>query len=149
MSRALCQVPQYRIAMIQEKRSKFRVKPVCSSGEVYRAFKGAFKDLDREHFAVITCDSKNRPIGFNIVAVGSLNAALVHQRECFKLAVIQNANAVILCHNHPSGSPSPSAEDKLLTKLLAEAGNILGIKVLDHVIFAGRSYYSFADHDLM
>ncbi len=108
-------------------------------------FRKAFNGLDREHFAVITLDAKNRPIGFNVVSVGALTLSIVHPREVFKLCVLQNAAGVILAHNHVSGDPTPSQWDRRLTSRLIDAGKILGVTVLDHLIFGRDSYISFAD----
>jgi len=79
-------------------------------------------------------DGKNQVLGFNVVSIGSLTAALVHAREVFKPAILGNAAAIILVHNHPSGDPEPSAEDQALTARLKQAGELLGIRVLDHVV---------------
>jgi DNA repair protein RadC len=84
-----------------------------------------------------------------VVAIGSLTAALVHAREVFKPAVLANAAAVILAHNHPSGDPEPSREDRELTERLVKAGRLLGITVLDHVIVGEERFYSFADQHLI
>jgi DNA repair protein RadC len=104
-------------------------------------------DVDREHFVVVLLNRKNQVIGVNTVAVGSLTAAVVHPREVLKPAVLANAAAIILVHNHPSGDPSPSTEDQQLTTRLVQAGRILGITVLDHVIIGDGTerFYSFAD----
>jgi len=79
-----------------------------------------------------------------LVSKGTLNASIVHAREVFKPAISEMAAAVILVHNHPSGNPQPSAEDKKITKRLIEAGKLLDINVFDHLIIAGENYYSFA-----
>ena len=81
-------------------------------------------------------------LGFNVVSVGSLTAALVHPREVFKPVILANAAAVILLHNHPSGSAEPSAEDRALTERLEHAGELLGIRVLDHIILGDGHYRS-------
>ena len=90
-------------------------------------------------------NAKHRPIGLNTVSVGSLTASTAHPREVFKPALTGNAAAVIVAHNHPSGDPAPSAEDVQLTKRLRDAGELLGIRVLDHVILGDGKYYSFVD----
>ena len=96
-------------------------------------------------------DTKNKLIGLNTVSIGSLNASVVHPREVFKPAILANANAVLCAHNHPSGAPAPSQEDRLLTRKLVLAGEALGIKILDHIILVDGSetYYSFADEQLL
>lgn len=87
-------------------------------------------------------------MGINTVSVGSLNASLVHTREVFKPAILQNATGLILVHNHPSGDEKPSEEDLEITRRLVEAGKLLQIEILDHVI-VGNEFYSFADNDLI
>jgi DNA repair protein RadC len=91
-------------------------------------------DADREHFVVVLLDRKNQVIGMNTVSIGSLTASIVHPRETFKAAILSNAAAIICGHNHPSGDPQPSQEDRVLTARLVEAGKLLGISVLDHII---------------
>ena len=100
---------------------------------------------------VLMLDQKNRVIGINTVSVGSLTASVVHPRECFKPAILSNAASIILAHNHPSGQPQPSQEDRVLTVRLVTAGKLLGISILDHVIIGDgtSSYFSFADEGLL
>ena len=99
------------------------------------------KESDREKFVVLLLDSKNSIIGVTIVSVGILDSALVHPREVFKPAILCNAAAIILAHNHPSGDPSPSSEDRRVTQRLHEAGTLLGIEVLDHVIVGEKDRF--------
>jgi len=96
---------------------------------------------------VVLLDRKNKVIGLNTVSVGSLTASICHPREVFKAAILANAAAVILGHNHPSGDPQPSQEDRVLTARLAAAGQLLGIEVLDHIIVGDGTehFFSFAD----
>ena len=106
--------------------------------------------LDREAFFVVLLDGKNRASGINLVSLGSLTAALVHPREVFKPAIAGSAAALVLVHNHPSGDPTPSEEDRLLTARLCQAGDLLGIKILDHLVIGeGGSYRSLADDGLL
>lgn len=100
------------------------------------------RHLDREEFRVILLDTKNHVIQVETVAVGSLNSSGVKPREVFKNAIRNSAAAVILIHNHPSGDPTPSREDVALTKRLAQAGELLGIEVLDHIIVGDGKYVS-------
>jgi DNA repair protein RadC len=88
-------------------------------------------------------------IGFNLVAIGTLTSALVHPREVFKAAILANAAAIILVHNHPSGDPEPSAEDRALTSRLKEAGEILGIRILDHVVIGDGRFRSLASEGII
>jgi len=111
-----------------------------------------FKELryeTKEVFAAIHLDSKNKIVCADIVSVGSLNASIVHPREVFKTALLSNAAAVLFVHNHPSGDPEPSSEDIALTRRLKDAGELLGIRVLDHVIVGENRYLSFADKGLI
>src|SRR6266851_3844710 len=87
---------------------------------------------------VAMLDQKNKIIGINTVSMGSLTASVVHPREVMKPAILSNAAALLCCHNHPSGSPQPSQEDRVLTKRLVDAGKLLGIAVLDHLILVRR-----------
>jgi DNA repair protein RadC len=105
--------------------------------------------LDREHFVLITLDSKNRIIGYHTISVGSLSASIVHPRECLKAALLDSAAAVVFIYNHPSGDSAPSREDRDCTARLVEASKILGIRVIDHIVFGEGDYYSFADAGLI
>ena len=91
-------------------------------------------ETDREGFWVILLDGRNRVVGINLIALGSLTSALIHPRETYKGAILANAAALILLHNHPSGDPTPSAEDVSLTRRLSEVGELLGIRVLDSIV---------------
>ena len=103
-----------------------------------------------ESFYIFTLDTKNKITGIFEVSKGSLNSSIVHPREVFKRALLQNANSIILLHNHPSGDPTPSGEDIDLTNRLVEAGDLLGIRVLDHLIVGDQSnYISFKEKTLM
>ncbi|MDD2401349.1 MAG: DNA repair protein RadC [Clostridia bacterium] len=106
---------------------------------------GEMSYLDREHFKVINLNTKNQVIMIDEVSVGSLNASLVHPREVFKLPIKRSAASLILAHNHPSGDTRPSKEDVAITERLCEAGNILGVKILDHIILGQNSYLSMKE----
>jgi DNA repair protein RadC len=96
-------------------------------------------DDDREHFWVVLLNTKHHYLLHTEISVGTQTAALVHPREVFGPAVREGACSLLLCHNHPSGEPDPSAEDRALTRRLAECGQLLGIEVLDHVIVGNGS----------
>lgn len=102
----------------------------------------------KEHFAIMFFDTRNKLI-VNNVSIGSLNASIVHPREVFNNAVLNNASYIIVAHNHPTGDTTPSEEDIVTTKRLVEAGKILGITVQDHMIVVANSYYSFAENNLL
>lgn len=107
------------------------------------------KHSDREKFICLHLNAKNRLISYEVVSVGSVNMSVVHPREVFKGAILSNAVSIICLHNHPSGDPNPSQEDKLITERLSQAGKILAIAVLDHIIIAGDSFYSFSESRLI
>ena len=133
----------FELKIIRERKQGYgTVRRVRDAAQVYEAFREEFGQLDREMFVALLLDGKNQVLGFNVVSIGSLTAALVHPREVFKPVILANAAAVILLHNHPSGSPEPSAEDRALTERLERAGELLGIKVLDHVIIGDGAYRS-------
>jgi len=120
---------------------------ILSPNDVFARL-GDLKDRKKEYFCIFYLDSRNQEIKREVISVGSLNANLVHPREVFEPAVKNLAAQVILAHNHPSGNTEPSEEDIILTKRLVEAGKILGIEVLDHVIVARKGFLSFKEKGL-
>jgi len=106
-------------------------------------------EADREIFCCLHLSTKNRLISWEMVSMGSLNASIVHPRELFKGALLANAASVVVVHNHPSGDPTPSGADIQLTRRLAKAGDVLGIEVLDHVIFGEGEVLSLRDKGMM
>jgi DNA repair protein RadC len=118
---------------------------VSCSGDLFKHFHPALRDLKHEIFKVVLLDAKNTVLKEATVSEGSLTLSIVHPREVFALAVRESAAGVIFLHNHPSGDPAPSLEDRQLTDRLVAAGRLLGIRVLDHVIVGDRRYVSFAD----
>ena len=121
---------------------------LTSSSKVYNYLK-EFEDEDREYFIVIGLDTANKPVYREIVSVGTLNSSLIHPREVFKQAIMMSVNSIIIAHNHPSGDCSPSKEDKEVTKLLTKGGELLQIKVLDHIIIGKNQHYSFLTEGLL
>ena len=106
-------------------------------------------DEVKEHFFTVHLDGKNRILCLDLVSIGSLNQSIVHPREVFKTSLVTSAAALLLVHNHPTGDPSPSSEDIAITRRLKEAGEIIGIKVLDHVIVGSDGYLSFVERGLL
>src|SRR5215475_2947841 len=127
-------VPIYRVSLVRESRLHCYHKQIRSSADASTLLHTYLAGVDREHFVVLMLDQKNKVIGIHTVSIGSLTASIVHPREVFKPAILSNAAALILAHNHPSGAPQPSQEDRVLTVRLVAAGKLLGISVLDHVI---------------
>jgi DNA repair protein RadC len=101
-----------------------------------------------ERFGIITLTTKNEIAGFHVLSMGSLNASIVHPREVFKTAILNNAAAIICFHSHPSGDPTPSPEDEQITHRLNEAGELMGIKVLDHLIVCSSNYASLKENEI-
>ena len=106
-------------------------------------------DRDKEHFWAIGLNSNNSIIFIELVTLGILNSSLVHPREVFRFAILKGVAAIIVAHNHPSGNPFPSPQDKEITEKLVASGKILDILVLDHVIITADDHFSFRDENLM
>lgn len=122
---------------------------VQSARDVFEYMRGRIPDGSREHLFLLFLDAKNRIIRHEIVSVGTLTASLIHPREIFKAAIRESANAVILVHNHPSGDVQPSNADKQVTSILRQAGTLLQIELLDHVIVGADDWFSFRDHSML
>ena len=103
----------------------------------------------KEHFLVVLLNSKNKVLDVEQISEGSLNSSVVHPREVFAPAVLHHAAAILTAHNHPSGDPTPSKEDKDLTNTLVQAGKYMGIPVLDHIIIGDAKYFSFKEHSYL
>ena len=103
------------------------------------------RENKKENFIVLYLDARNRLIYKETVSIGTLNANLIHPREVFEPAVRNLAAQIIIAHNHPSGDPEPSEDDLVITKKLTEAGKILGIEVIDHIVVAKTSFFSFKE----
>lgn len=116
--------------------------------QVYEMFSFLMHET-KEVFLTLHLDGKNRIICIDLVSVGSLNQSIVHPREVFKTACLSNAAACLLIHQHPTGDPTPSTEDISITRRLKEAGEIMGIKVLDHIIVGDGEYLSFVERGLL
>lgn len=140
----------YRVSLVRDEHIKFEQTRLSGASEaqiVIRNLINAQGQPDREQFCVLLLDAKNKTIGLNIVSTGSLSSATVHPREVLKPAILANAAAMILAHNHPSGELGPSAEDKAITKKIIQASSIMGITVHEHLIVSmdDDRYFSFAD----
>ena len=143
-------IPIYKVTLVREGRLPCYEQCIRSSAIASTILHSYLADVDREHFIILLLDQKNQVIGINTVSMGSLTASIVHPREVFKPAILSNAASLICGHNHPSGDCQPSREDRALTKRLVEAGQLLGIPVVDHIIIGGEGrYFSFADEGLL
>ena len=128
-------IPLYTIKLVRDSSIKTHSKSIRNSDSLNDVARTLFSGLDREHLVVVMLDTKMNMIGVNTVFVGSLNTVAVSVREVFKPAIVSNANAIVLMHNHPSGDPTPSPDDISTTSLIKEAGKMLDIELLDHIIY--------------
>jgi DNA repair protein RadC len=122
---------------------KESVKQLTNALDVSDFIRKVLPDNTQEHFVVINLDGANQISSYTVATTGLTNSSQIHSREVFKTAILSNATSIIVSHNHPSGNLNPSKEDDEVTKRLKEAGELLGIKVLDHVIVTDEHYYSF------
>ena len=120
-----------------------------NSQELFNRYRARFFAARKEYFFSLHLNSKNQLVREVLVSVGSLSTSIVHPREVFSPAVRDSSAALIFLHNHPSGDPAPSREDRESTQRLRQAGSILGIRVLDHIILGHDDYFSFADAGLL
>ncbi len=130
------------VTLIREGSMNYLLTKISSPEDYYDLAKRYIDDMDREIFIALALDTKNRPTAIQTVSIGSLNSSIVHPREVYKMAILSNAASIIVAHNHPSGDPIPSSEDLNISKRLINAGEILGIKMLDHLIIGEDTYYS-------
>lgn len=137
------------IRMVRDGSLPYDTQTINSPQDMENLLRNFIGDTDREHFVEVCLNTKNEPIAIHTVSIGTLNSTCVHPREVFKIAILSNAAAIILGHNHPSGSPDPSKEDVEITKRLLNAGKILGIDVLDHIIIGNGKSCSLKRKGLM
>lgn len=122
---------------------------IVNAESVFNYYKNILKDKKQEFFYCIYLDTKNNIIKDKMLFKGTINESLVHPREVFKEAYLLSASSIICIHNHPSGNTNPSKNDEMLTKQLKKCGELLGIKVLDHIIISNNSYFSFLEKGLI
>ena len=149
-------VPLYTTRLVRERMFTFPTRDqVRSPADAAVVLAEYFSDRDREEFIVVFLDTANTLTGLHVASVGGLAASIVEPRQVFKAAVLANAAAVLLAHNHPSGNPEPSREDVAVTRQLVEAGKVMGIPVHDHLILTDREqngtpcYTSLAERGLL
>lgn len=129
---------RYEVRLVRSESMPYHAREIRGSDDAIKVcvqiLQGVLSDATAEKFVIVTLDTKHRPIGFHLVTQGTLDASLVHPREVFQHAILANASAIILSHNHPSGDLTPSPEDRAVTARLQKCGELLGIRVLDHII---------------
>ena len=132
-------------------KNKERITDPSQVAKVFLSILNSESEIDREkeHFWVMGLDSTKRIKYIELVSLGILNESLVHPREVFRFAILKGVDCIIICHNHPSGEVEPSSQDIKITEKLREAGNIIGIEVIDHLIIEGNGkYFSFVEKNL-
>lgn len=134
-------VPLVRMQMIKERFLPFGEESICTPQKVIKMVGRLLEGADKEYTIVISVDSRNKPVAVEVVSIGTLNAALIEGREIFKHAILSNSAGIILLHNHPSGNAEPSREDILVTRKMKQAGDLLGISLLDHIIVGDAEQY--------
>jgi DNA repair protein RadC len=122
---------------------------IQKSEDVFEKYRLNFTDVKQETFRMLILTSRNQVLKEVKISMGSLTSSTVHPREVFREAIRESASGVVFVHNHPSGDPTPSRTDILMTERLKSSGEILGIRVLDHIIIGENTYYSFADQGLL
>ena len=133
------------IKMVKESSFLYQTRQILSPNDAYEMIKEQLEGLDREQFIIACLNTKNEPTNITVVSVGSLNKANVHPREVFKTAILSNAESIVAFHNHPSGDTTASQQDIQLTHRLVEAGELLGIKLLDHLIIGDGTFTSLKE----
>jgi DNA repair protein RadC len=136
-------LPQMRLALIKEREGEEGA--YIQHPEDIHPYAEPLKLMSEEHFVSFHMDAKHKVIGYHVVSHGTLSSSLVHPREVFKAALLANSHSLIVAHNHPSGSLEPSEEDLQTTRQLIEAGRLLGVEVVDHIIVSSRGIQSIRE----
>ena len=145
-------IPQLAVRLVKEQNLiTTSPKIIRQPEDAYRILQTVFDELTVEHFVVMLLNTKNHVLAISTISQGSLNSAIVHPRELFRVALLNGGTtaSMIIAHNHPSTDPTPSTEDISLTKKLVDAGNLLDIPILDHLICCTNSFVSFKEKGLM
>jgi len=136
------------LQMVQEKAHEYNIERVTSASDVYSLLH-EYSLKEKEHFILLTLDGASKVIEKRVIHIGTLNQSLVHPREVFRPAILDNAAGVIISHNHPSGTLEASRADIQITDRLKEVAKLVGIELLDHIIISKKGYYSFSDEGLL
>ncbi len=132
------------LQLVREKAETYNTERITSASDVYSLLY-EYSVKEKEYFLLITLDGASRVIAQRVIHIGTLNQSLVHPREVFRPAILDNAAGVIIAHNHPSGTLETSRADRQITQRLREVAKLVGIELLDHVILTVHGYYSFSD----
>ena len=142
-------LPRYRVALVREGSCLSEQKTIRSPEDVFAIIGQEYENSVVETAMMLALDTKNKVIGVFNISTGSLNASIIHPRDVFQRAILSNAASVILVHNHPSGDPTPSPEDIDLTRKLVEAGRVMDIAALDHVVVGEGRFVSIKERGVM
>lgn len=129
------------LRLVREGSILYKTRRISSPKDAVGIGQQFLEDADREQVIVCCLDTKNQPLSISVVSMGILNSSLIHPREIFKTAILTNAASIMLFHNHPSGDPEPSNEDLSITQRIKEAGVLMGIELLDHIIIGTEGRY--------
>ena len=140
------QIGIVRLCMVKEERTLYGMEQLSSPEEAVEIVSPLFATADREMMVVLSMTTKMEPLALEIAAVGGINTCMVDIRNLFKHSLLNNAAGILCFHNHPSGNPEPSKEDCEITKRICNAGQILGIELIDHIIIGDQDFYSFREH---
>jgi len=145
MKKKVYSIPTYRLQLVKD--GSIEAHTIAKPQDIFKSIK-SFTRSDRELFVGLYLNARNQVVAHHVISIGTTNANLVHPREVFKPAIIKNACSVIVAHNHPSGGTDPSEADLEVTKRLTDAGQLLGIELLDHVIITpdGKTHSIIKDH---
>lgn len=133
------------LKMVKESSILYANRRIGTPDDAVELLKNLLEGSDREMLVVCCLSSKNEPTNISVVSIGSLNSSIVHPREVFKIAIMSNAASIIIGHNHPSADTTPSKEDINITERIKKAGDIIGIKLLDHIIIGDKNYLSLKE----
>ena len=136
------------LQMVKEKANDYNIKRITSAQDVYSLLH-KYSTEEKEHFLLVTLDGASKVLEKRVIHIGTLNQSLVHPREVFRPAILDNAAGIIIAHNHPSGTLEASRADIQITQRLKEVAKLVGIELLDHVILSKEGYYSLSEEDLL
>ena len=135
------------LKLVKESSVLYETRKISNPYDAYKLAKNFLVDSDREKFVVVCLDTKNQPVSIEVVSIGTINSAMVHPREVFKVAILTNASKIICVHNHPMGNTDFSKKDEVITKRLQKCGEILGIELVDHIVIGDDDkYFSFKEN---
>ncbi|RAW15541.1 DNA repair protein RadC [Paenibacillus taichungensis] len=137
------------LRVVRERTLPYQTNSIQKPQDAFELAKAFIGEEDREHCILICLDTKNKVTAIQTIAIGSLNAAIVHPREVFKAAILSNSASILFCHNHPSGDVTASSEDLEISQRIKKAGELIGIELLDSVIVSSSNYYSMKEHELI